>query len=76
MAFRQKISHNFTFSTSPSLHSPDGTAAVTSTSKAELFALASSENFTLGSSRHIHSAHPSSDFSMPVFTVFSVLSFV
>ena len=65
----KNISHNFTSSSFPPLIASDGSTAVSSISKAELFAQTFSKNSTLDDSGHIPPTHPSSDYTMPVIKI-------
>jgi len=65
----KNISNNFTSSSFPPLLSPDGSTAVTSVSKAELFAQTFSANSTLDDSGLIPPTHPLSDFAMPAIKI-------
>ena len=65
----KNISNNFTSSSFPPLLQPDGTTAVTSISKAELFAHTFSANSTLDDSGHIPPTHTPSDSAMPVIKI-------
>ena len=56
------ISNNFTFTSFPPLLQPDGSIAVSSFSKAELFAQTFATNSTLDDTRHISPFPPSSDY--------------
>ncbi len=65
----KNTSNNFTFSFFPPLLNPNDSAAVTSISKAELFAQTLSANSTLDDSGHIPPTHHASDSNLPVTRV-------
>ena len=59
------ISNNFTSSSFPSLLQPDGSTAVSSFSKTELFAQTFATNTTLDDTGHIPPTPPPSDYFIP-----------
>ena len=65
----KNISNNFTSSSFPPLLLPDGTTAVSSVSKAELFSQTFSKNSTLDDSGHIPPTLPASDCLLPVIKI-------
>ncbi len=64
-------SSNFTSSSFPPLLNPDGSTAVSSIFKAELFSQTFCNNSTLDDSGHISPTHPPSDSFMPVIRILS-----
>ena len=65
----KNISSNFTSSSFPPMSHPDGSTAVSSISKAELFAQTFAENSTLDDSGLIPPSPPPSDFIMPFIKI-------
>ena len=63
------ISNNFSTSSFPPMFQPDGSTAVTSVSKAELFAQTFANNSTLDDSGHIPPSPPPSDYIMPFIRI-------
>ena len=59
------ISNNFSSSSFPPMFQPDGSTAVSSVSKAELFAHTFANNSTLDDTGHVPPSPPPSDFFMP-----------
>ncbi len=65
----KNISSNFTSSSFPFLLNPDGSTAVSSISKAELFSHTLCKNSTLDDFGHIPPTYPPSDSFMPVIKI-------
>ena len=65
----KNISNNFTFSSFPRMSHPDGSTAVSSISKAELFAQTFAHNSTLDDSGLIPPSPPPSDYIMPFIKI-------
>ncbi len=65
----KKISSNFTSSSFPPLLNPDGSTAVSSISKAELFSQTFSNNYTLDDSGHIPPTYHPTDSFMTVIKI-------
>ena len=65
----KNISNNFTSSSFPPLCSPDGLTAITSVSKAELFAQTFAANSTLDDSGHFPPTYTPSDNFMPIIKI-------
>ena len=64
------ISNNFTSSSFPPLFQPDGTTAISSISKAELFAQTFAKNSTLDDSGLVPPSPPPSDYFMLPIKIF------
>ena len=65
----KNISNNFTSSSFPPLHNSDGTTAVSSVSKAEIFAQTFALNSTLDDSGHIPPSYRTSDSILPTIKI-------